>query len=1376
MAEPLGIAASLIAVAQISGSIISLCYDYRRGIQGAHKDVARIIQEVQSLRNVIEQLLQLLDKDDAGNEMCLPSLKNMNINGVPFAQCQNDLKGLEDRLRTPVNKWQRLGDQLLWPLRERDVAKTLEGIHRMKGIIEFGLTADATASILEIQKNTRDLKERILDFQRSAVHLSEQQELQVMLEWLGAPDPSVKHNDIRKRRAKDTGLWLLKSNAFEAWRDSQMSSLWLHGIPGCGKSVLSSVVIEHIKHRNALQRRNGALAYYYFDFSNVTTSKSEFMLRSLVTQLSAWKGKPPAALADCARKHFGTTRYRGDGLAVYRDGIAQPPTHDLVQILRGIAEEYDEIYLVLDALDECMDQEELLGILESMLAWQAEGLRIFLTSRHTPDIAAVFDSKVAYIIEAGIENVSRDIELFIQEQLEGHPKLRKWPAGLRSEIQNSLMSGAQGMFRWVDCQVGILGKCITTKDVRKSLKALPKSLSETYTSTLAGIEECHWEYAIRILMWLAISPKPLEIREAADILAVDFAPEDCPVFDEDLRVPDAMDIPAMCTTLVTTSIKCHQRRNGGLLETIEFSLAHYTVKEYLLSEVFTVRLPHQVLFANKQQVHTYAAKASLAYLLSLQQRLTVELQKDRPLSRHAAEFWMYHYLRSQEDTSMTSLATRLLEDSGQTEPYKNWCRLFDPSKPWREPDLQREIFPGPLYYASSEGIEPLVLALLQAGADPNTGGQAHRTCLQAATCNGHVGIVKALLKAGARPDNGGGLYDNPIIAASVAGHAEVVALLLEHGAEPNKSGCLVDSTALTEASRRNHVAVVRLLINAGADPNQYHPKPRDVNPLEAAASRGYKDCVVLMLPKASRETALGGLHAAYAQGKSRDLLEAFVDFVPDGVLNYAAALGYEDLVTDLLARGAKPETKVNRRFLDNDSPASALVEACRKGHITIAKQLIDNGADVNAKSGESFSESYAIASAARNGYAEVVRLLLAHGADVNASGGYGPALQIAAYEGHNEIVETLIEHGALLTDGSGSYGGPVQAAVLGDHVDTLELVVAAGADVNMIAGAAHVTGGGVRLSGSPIQGAVSSSNIAMVDWLLEHGADVNLCGNRRRWSSAGPPLSLAAETGNLHMVNRLLDAGADVNKPDDVYGSGPALFWAVTKGHLDVVNRLLSAGADPNALGHWYEAHVTILAEACMGKSASVVRALLEAGADTHRYSQLRENNEPPIHTAARCGNIDMIRVLVQHGADVNEQIEEGWTALHKAARRRSEDIVEALLFEFHADSSLALVNGSLPIHTAAVWNSPECIQLLIRAGSDINARNKSGRTPLHWAADRGAADAVGWLRGNGADDGLEEYETNMTARDYAELRVQKAESWLKDEKAKVLRMFDGHV
>src|ERR1700676_383292 len=135
MADPLSITASLIAVAQISGSIISLCYDYRRGIQDAHKDISRILREVQFLRNVIEQLLQLLNKDDDGTEVRLSSLKNMNVNDGPFTKCQDELKSLEDRMRSPVNKWQRLGVKLLWPLRERDVAKTLESIHRLKGII-----------------------------------------------------------------------------------------------------------------------------------------------------------------------------------------------------------------------------------------------------------------------------------------------------------------------------------------------------------------------------------------------------------------------------------------------------------------------------------------------------------------------------------------------------------------------------------------------------------------------------------------------------------------------------------------------------------------------------------------------------------------------------------------------------------------------------------------------------------------------------------------------------------------------------------------------------------------------------------------------------------------------------------------------------------------------------------------------------------------------------------------------------------------------------------------------------------------------------------------------------------------------------------------
>ena len=83
---------------------------------------------------------------------------------------------------------------------------------------------------------------------------------------------------------------------------------------------------------------------------------------------------------------------------------------------------------------------------------------------------------------------------------------------------------------------------------------------------------------------------------------------------------------------------------------------------------------------------------------------------------------------------------------------------------------------------------------------------------------------------------------------------------------------------------------------------------------------------------------------------------------------------------------------------------------------------------------------------------------------------------------------------------------------------------------------------------------------------------------------------------------------------------------------------------------------------------------------------------------------------------------------------------------------------------------------MLIQASSHIKSRNKSGRTPLHWAADRGAANAVKWLLLNGADARIEEFETNMTARDYAELRVREAKIWEKNDKTKVLEIFDDFV
>jgi hypothetical protein len=91
------------------------------------------------------------------------------------------------------------------------------------------------------------------------------------------------------------------------------------------------------------------------------------------------------------------------------------------------------------------------------------------------------------------------------------------------------------------------------KSVREALKTLPKSLSGTYARTLKSLEEDHREYALKVLMWFAMSSKPCNIQEVAEVLTIDMEAEDGPVYDEELRLPNPADILSMCTSLGTAA-------------------------------------------------------------------------------------------------------------------------------------------------------------------------------------------------------------------------------------------------------------------------------------------------------------------------------------------------------------------------------------------------------------------------------------------------------------------------------------------------------------------------------------------------------------------------------------------------------------------------------------------------------------------------------------------------------------------------------------------------------------------------------------------------------------------------------------------------------
>jgi hypothetical protein len=210
------------------------------------------------------------------------------------------------------------------------------------------------------------------------------------------------------------------------------------------------------------------------------------------------------------------------------------------------------------------------------------------------------------------------------------------------------------------------------------------------------------------------------------------------------------------------------------------------VKEYLVSTEFFSRFGGNGLFQDVLQAYVFVAKASLAYLLSLQDDLNEKLLESRPLLRHAVACWMVHFENSGEDASLDRLATRLAADNGQTRPWWNVARLCDdPIASLDRPayELPPRLISPSLSIASSQGCVSLVRALLKAGSDPNAASN-YRLPLQAAAAEGCVSIVRALLKAGADPNARGLFGSTPLLEASGRGHSGVIKLLLEHGANP----------------------------------------------------------------------------------------------------------------------------------------------------------------------------------------------------------------------------------------------------------------------------------------------------------------------------------------------------------------------------------------------------------------------------------------------------------------------------------------------------------------------------------------------------------------------------------------------------------------
>lgn len=213
-----------------------------------------------------------------------------------------------------------------------------------------------------------------------------------VLEWLTQLDYADDHNYQRRKRQPGTGEWFLKSPNFQAWLEQEGQTMFCSGIPGSGKTILTSTVIDYLKDHFAGDQDVG-IAYIYcnlqhkggkrsFDARSILQGQddrlqAEELISSLLKQIvQAMPSLPEPVRALYAKHSRDRTR-----------PLTEEVLSTLIPVVQGCFSR--RFVIVIDALDECHNSNYCRSeFLQTIFKLQkaVERTSIFVTSRPTKEI------------------------------------------------------------------------------------------------------------------------------------------------------------------------------------------------------------------------------------------------------------------------------------------------------------------------------------------------------------------------------------------------------------------------------------------------------------------------------------------------------------------------------------------------------------------------------------------------------------------------------------------------------------------------------------------------------------------------------------------------------------------------------------------------------------------------------------------------------------------------------------------------------------------------------------------------------------------------------------------------------------------------------
>ncbi|KAI9782389.1 MAG: hypothetical protein M1839_005262 [Geoglossum umbratile] len=816
-----------------------------------------------------------------------------------------------------------------------------------------------------------------------------------ILHWLTPIDYDAQQSDYIGRRQPETGQWLLDSEEFQTWLQTSKQTLYCPGIPGAGKTILTSIVVNDLI-RQLQNNPNIGIAYLYCNFRRRGEQKAEDLLASLLKQLSQGQSSLPNSVRALYDKH--------------KQKWTRPLFDETARTLQSVATIYSRVFIAIDALDECQVSDGCRSrFLSEIFNLQVKcGANVFATSRFIPEITEKFNGSTSLEIRASDE----DVRKYLKGHMSRLPLFVSRNVDLQEEIMTEIAQAVDGMFLLAQLHLDSLIGRRSPKAIRMAMRHLrkeptllsddkAKALDSAYEQAMERIEGQMGDQTMlakQVLAWITCAKRALTTSELRHALGVEIGTSR---FDEE-NLPELEDTVSVCAGLVTVDEESDIIR-----------LVHYTTQEYF-ERTWTSWFPGAQIDITNVCVTYLSFNVFETGFCESDGEFEARLQTNI-LYDYAARNWGYHahtalikedlILNLLESRAKVSAASQAMMASGRYSSYSQ--------------RMERQMTG--VHIAAYFGLVGTIIGLLKNGHNPDLQDSYGRTPLSWAAEKGHETVVKLLLATEQVDlDSKDSSYgQTPLSWAAGDGHEAVVRLLL--GTEQvdvdskNSSG----RTPLSWAAQNGHEAVVKLLLAAEqVDVNSKGSSGQ--TPLSWAAENGHEVVVKLLL--ATEKVDVNSKDSYYGRTP----------------LSWAAENGHEVVVKLLLAT-----EQVDVDSKDSYYGRTPLSWAARKGHAAVVKLLLaTEKVDVNSK--DSYYGRTALSWAVENGHEAVVKLLLAtEKVDVDSKDSYGQTpLSWAAENGHEAVVKLLLATERVDMNSKDSYYGrtPLSWAAGNGHEAVVELL------------------------------------------------------------------------------------------------------------------------------------------------------------------------------------------------------------------------------------------------------------------------------------------------------------------------------------------------